>query len=80
MTTSEAVAKRVLKLLSAKGITQYRLEQITGIQHGSMQCIMNGRNKTVNLNTLILIAGGFDMNVSQFLNDELFWAKDLELE
>ena len=46
MTVNNAVAKRVSRLLAEKNISQYRLEQNSGIQHGSMQCIMNGRNKT----------------------------------
>ena len=80
MTVNSAVAKRISKLLAEKNMTQYRLEQVTGIQHGSMQCIMNGRNKTVTLTTLILIADGFGMSVSEFLNDEVFSSANLELE
>ena len=59
MTVNDAVAKRISKLLKEKGISQYRLEQNSGIQHGSMQCIMNGRNKTVTLSTVIMLAKGF---------------------
>ena len=47
MTVNDAVAKRIAMLLQEKNMSQYRLEQESGIQHGSMQCIMNGRNKTV---------------------------------
>lgn len=39
VTVSDAVAKRVSKLLAEKGITQYRLEQRSGLQHGHMQWI-----------------------------------------
>ena len=80
MTVNDAVAKRITKLLSEKGISQYRLEQRSEIQHGTMQCIMNGRNKTVTLTTIIQLARGFDMSVSEFLDDELFASKELELE
>ena len=59
MTVNDAVAKRISKLLKEKGISQYRLEQESGIQHGSMQCIMNGRNKTVTLSTILMISKGF---------------------
>ena len=80
MTVNDAVAKRISKLLREKGITQYRLEQNSGIQHGSMQCIMNGRNKTVTLGTVIMLAKGFKMSVTEFLDDELFRSEELELE
>lgn len=80
MTVNDAVARRISALLAKQGITQYRLEQTSGIQHGSMQCIMNGRNKTVTLTTLILLAKGFDISLSEFLDDEIFRSEDLELE
>lgn len=80
MTVNDAVAKRITALLKEKNMTQYRLEQESGVQHGSMQCIMNGRNKTVTLSTIILLAKGFGMSPSQFLDDEIFFSSDLEIE
>jgi len=80
MTVNDAVAKRVSDLLKANNMSQYRLEQETGIQHGSMQCIMNGRNKTVTLSTVILLAKGFHMSLPEFLNDEVFSPENLDLE
>lgn len=80
LTVNDAVAKRILKLLQEKNISQYRLEQESGIQHGSMQCIMNGRNKTVTLSTVILLAKGFNMSLTEFLDDDIFSSADLEVE
>lgn len=80
MTVNDAVAKRIAKLLQEKNMTQYRLEQESGIQHGSMQCIMNGRNKTVTLSSVIMIARGFHMTLPEFLNDDLFSSEDLEID
>ena len=80
MTVNNAVAMRIAKLLREKNMSQYRLEQRSGIQHGSMQCIMNGRNKTVTLSTVILLARGFDMPLTEFLNDEIFSSTELETE
>ena len=61
-------------------MSQYRLEQNSGIQHGSMQCIMNGRNKTVTLSTVIMLAKGFGITLAEFLDDEIFYSEDLEIE
>ena len=80
MTVNNAVAKRISDLLIQKNMSQYRLEQESGIQHGSMQCIMNGRNKTVTLSTVIMIARGFGISLSEFLNDDVFASEDLEVE
>lgn len=80
MTVNDAVAKRISKLLREKEMSQYRLEQESGIQHGSMQCIMNSRNKTVTLSTVILLAKGFHMSLTEFLDDEIFRSAELEIE
>ena len=80
MTVNDAVAKRIVKLLAEKKITQYRLELKSGIQHGSMQCIMNGRNKTVTLSTVLMLARGFDMTLIEFLNDDVFSSIELEID
>ncbi len=80
MTVNDAVAKRISDLLKEKGMTQYRLEQNSGIQHGSMQCIMNGRNKNVTLGTIILISRGFGITPDEFLKHDIFLSDELELE
>ena len=80
MTTCEAVAERIKGLLAEKNMTQYRLEQNSGIQHGSMDCILKAKNKSVQINTIMMIANGFNMSFIDFLNHELFFAEELELE
>ena len=80
LTVNDAVAKRISKLLSEKNMSQYRLEQESGIQHGSMQCIMNGRNKTVTLSTVVMLARGFNLTLIEFLDDEIFSMENLEVE
>lgn len=80
MTVNDAVAKRVTQLLVEKNMTQYRLEQLSGIQHGHMQWIMSGKSKTVTLSTVMMIANGFGMTLLEFLNDDLFLYDNLDVE
>ena len=80
VTVNDAVAKRIIKLLKEKNMTQYRLEQQSGIQHGHMQWIMSGKSRTVTLSTVIMIANGFQMTLLEFLDDELFLYENLEVE
>lgn len=80
MTVCQAVAKRVNRLLTERKMSQYRLEQNSGIQHGTMNSIMSARNKGVELNTVIMIAKGFNMTVIEFLDDPVFTSDDLEVE
>jgi transcriptional regulator with XRE-family HTH domain len=80
MTVNDAVVKRVEELLEKKGMTQYRLEQLSGIQHGHMQWIMGGKSKTVTLSTVIRLANGFEMSLVEFLNNDKFLFENLEVE
>ena len=80
MTVNDAVAKRVNSLLAEKKMTQYRLEQLSGIQHGHMQWIMSGKSKTVTLSTVMMLANGFGMTVIEFLSDNMFLYENLEVE
>ena len=61
-------------------MTLYRLEQKSGIQHGTMMCIMNERNKNVTLKTIIMLANGFDMSLIEFLDSDLFNTDLLDTE
>ncbi len=80
MTVNDAVAKRIIELLKQKNMTQYRLEQLSGIQHGHMQWIMSGKSKTVTLSTVMRLANGFGMTVIEFLSDNKFLYENLEVE
>ncbi len=80
MTVNDAVAKRIIELLKEKEMTQYRLEQNSGIQHGHMQWIMSGKSKTVTLSTVLRLANGFGMTVLEFLDNDLFLFENLEVE
>lgn len=75
MIVNDAVATRILQLLTQKNMTQYRLEQQSGIQHGHMQWILNRKSKTVTLSTVMMIANGFGMTVLEFLTTICFVQK-----
>ncbi len=80
MTINDAVANRITKLLKIKNITQYRLEQDSGIIHGAMDRIMTGQNKTITLTTLYKLARGFNMTIFEFLDDDIFRSEDIEID
>ncbi len=80
LTVSNAISKRVSQLLREKNMTKYRLCQRSGLQQGSLQCIMSGRNKTVTLSTVMMLARGFDMTLLEFLDDEVFRSEELDYE
>ena len=79
MTLSQSTAKRIHRLLRERNMTQYRLEKITGIQHGTMNGILNARYRDVKLGTLVQISEGFGLTVWEFLDDEMFRYENLDL-
>lgn len=80
MNITQAVAIRIRELLVEKNMSLYRLEQNSGILHGTMMCIMRERNKNITLKTIYQIARGFDMTFLEFLNNEIFFDETLEID
>ena len=80
MTINEAVAFRTLNLMRQQNITQYRLEQDSGIFHGAMDRILQSKNNTVSFTTIFRLARGFNMTVEEFIDDDIFRRDDLELD
>lgn len=80
MKISTAVAMRISNILIQKNLSQYRLEKIIAMPHNTMKTLMGERNKSVNLKTVMQIARGLDMTLSEFFNDPIFENSDLELD
>ena len=80
MNICKAVGLRISNLLLENKMTLYRLEQKSGILHGTMMCIMNERNKNVTLKTIMQLARGFDMTLLEFLDDKLFTEENIDLD
>ena len=80
MTLSEAISTRVRRILEERKMTQYRLEQNSGINHGTMSAFMSNRNKSCNMTTVVLIIRAFGMTISEFFNDPIFQIEDLDVE
>ena len=79
MTVNKAVALRVSELLAQKNMTQYRLEQNSGLSHSRLGCIMREKNKTVTLSTVMLLAQGFGISLMEFLDSSYFTNENLEI-
>lgn len=80
MDISQAVAQRIRELLGQKQMTQYKLEHLACLSHETVKSIMKGKAKGVNLKTIIAIADGFGMTVSEFLNSDLFLYDNLNID
>ncbi|MBR6778909.1 MAG: helix-turn-helix transcriptional regulator [Clostridia bacterium] len=76
---NRAVALRISQLLKEKNITQYRLAMNSGITHSTLKNIIHETVKDNLLSTVILIATGFNMTVSEFLDSPLFLEENLNI-
>ncbi len=76
---NRAVALRITELLQQKHITQYRLALNSGLTHSTLKNIIHETVKDNLLSTVILIASGFDMTVSEFLDSPLFLEENLNI-
>ena len=69
---NHALALRIQELLSEINMTRSRLAINSGLTHSTLKNIIHETVKDNLLSTTILIAGGFDMTVSEFLDSPLF--------
>ena len=76
---NHALALRIEELLKEKGITRYRLAMNSGLTHSTIKNIMHETIRDSLLSTTILIAAGFDMTVSDFLDSPLFFEENLNI-
>lgn len=80
MNVNKAVAMRISQLLHEKHMSQYRLEQNSGLSHSRLGCIMKEKNKTVTLSTVLLLAQGFEMTLLEFLDSPYFIPENLDID
>lgn len=76
---NHALAMRIKELLEEKKMTRYRLAMNSGVTHSTLKNILHETVKDNLLSTTILIASGFDMTVSEFLNSPLFNEENLNI-
>jgi DNA-binding Xre family transcriptional regulator len=81
MKLKRAVAKRISDLMLQKNIhTQYALCKKACITESTLRNIINERNESLNLVTLMRICDGLETTVQEFLNDDLFDREKLEID
>ena len=72
MKLSEAVGKRVENLLAERNMTQYQLYKNGGIPRSSNSVTVDGKYKTVKLDTIYQIVATLGITLKEFFDDALF--------
>lgn len=72
MTANLALKMRIKQLLKQRNMTAYKLEKVSGISHSTLKNILGQKVQDSKLQTVMLIASGFNMTVSEFFDSDLF--------
>ncbi len=78
-TLNDVVVERLYKFMK-DDMTQYKLAQISGVPFATIKSIMQRRTKGISLKTVILLANGLNITPSEFIDDQSFLAKNLDLD
>lgn len=76
MQLCDAIEKRIEGLLTKNNITLYSLALKSGLSCSTISSIRHGRSKHPKLSTILHICEGFNMELKDFFDDELF--KDVQ--
>lgn len=79
MTTVKAVALRVANLLIERNMSRYKLCRKIAMPEMTLKHILDEDNKRIHLDTIVLLAQGFDMSLQQFLDCDLFDIDNLDI-
>ena len=72
MKLSDAVGKRVENLLAERNMTQYQLYKNGGIPRSTISVTVDGKYKTVKLDTIYQIVATLGISLKEFFDDTLF--------
>lgn len=72
MTISEATQKRIIELCKKQNITINRLATLSGITQSTLNNIIKGNSKTPTLQTIVYLCAGFNIELIDFFDSELF--------
>lgn len=78
-TLNDVIVERLCKFMGEQNLTQYRLSQLSGVPFPTIKSIMQRKTKGISLKTVIMLARGFNLRLSEFLDDDIFTAENLDL-
>ena len=72
MELREAIANRIKELCKEKGITIYRLAQLSGVPHTTIMSIFSGATKNPSVTTIDKLCKALDITLAEFFKDSRF--------
>ena len=78
MRISEAVVKRLYQLCDERNLTVNKISNISGVTQSTVSDIVNGTTSNAGIATIKKLCDGFEINIREFFDSDLF--DDLEQE
>ena len=78
MQLNEAVSKRLVQLLEQRGITQYQLNQRSGVPKSTIGNIVNCTYPSMKLRVIHELCQGLGISITEFFESPLFDENNLE--
>lgn len=78
MTTSKAIADRILELCKERGITVNKLSTESAVRQSTVNDIVNGTTKNAGIVTIKKLCDGLNITLAEFFDTPVF--KSLEQE
>jgi transcriptional regulator with XRE-family HTH domain len=72
VTLEEALKIRIDQLCKQKNISILKLSRLSNVNQSTLNEFMQGRTKFPSINTILKIANGFNMTLSEFFNADIF--------
>ncbi len=72
MEFSDLIALKIKELMSEKGITIYRLEDLSGVYSSTIDMFLTRKTKTIRLENLLYLCDALQISLSEFFADERF--------
>lgn len=72
MNISEATRARIIELCIERNITINRLATLSGITQSTLNNIIKGNSKTPTLQTVVYLCQGFNIEIFDFFNSNIF--------
>lgn len=72
MQLSDAIRKRIKKLMKDNEMNQWKIYKATGVPPSTLSYFMSGKRELLSMKTLIHICEGFNITIRQFFDDPIF--------
>lgn len=79
MTTSEAIAKRILELCKDRGMTVNKLSTESAVRQSTVNDIVNGRTNNAGILTIKKLCDGLDITLADFFGAPVFRTLEQEI-